>query len=778
MKKSKLKIFAVLLFAASVASIAVACKKTCEHQINKWKVVTEATCTNEGVERGACTLCGEIVERSTAINPDNHLYGEWEITTKPTYDRDGKGEAAKTCSENNEHKITVSLPRLTQNGAGYEFFETTKEATVLQDGEITAVYRDKDGNGDISFSITVDKEDFTETVSRDDYKTSEEYDEALKHLIDSAVLLGSNGKYLIREGGAFVDAGTEGYDSSLKPGVNADNLNVSYVYGEDYVYTKNAGDRVEYWFSKTSKGKIFAVYGITDASGKKTVSQYPRAASENLNGYAYNSSWSGLGFYGAEGLLRESYVLATRNDNQDFKVSLEQTEDGRPLYKFSFGYYNVPMCLCVISVEFTLTSEYAMDYVSFYSKVYAPDQFYVPTKEQPYCVLKTNAGTPRTAELIEYHQITKSQKPEEPEHEYTEEAFKISDFDVTTVNGQYTLTGENGYVPQANAASLSSAKSYNVIVCNPQPATATLSNDPVTLYYVTAAGRRVPLTFTPTESALVWYSSDSIKKDSSGKEYCQLKIYSRMAGDCNFVLITDNGCEKSFKIHFNEISPTSLTSSIYAYSDDGYSWKTSNSITVYVGQPLVMKAEVPSAQTTFAYKGFRPILVGISEGATRDGITWDGKGDSSREYTSSIEFVASQAGVYEISLKSTFKGSNGNESGINARVKVTVINPPSIDEILDGEYVGQLRKGTATVSFGEKGTDGKTTVAVTTKKGTEVLSVYVGEFGELVCEHVEGVELGVKLEINEAYKLVFVNPTGFGSAKERVVLQRPEINEE
>lgn len=776
MKKSKLKIFAVLLFAASLSSVAVACNKTCEHQVNKWKVITEATCTNTGLERGACTLCGDIVERSTAINPDNHLYGEWEITTKPTYDRDGKGEATKTCSENGEHKITVSLPRLTQNGAGYDFFETTKEATVLQEGEITAIYKDKDGNGDIAFTITVDKEEFTETVSRDDYATSEEYDEALKKLIDSAVLLGSNGKDLIREGTAFVDAGTDGYDATLKPGTKQDEYNVTYEYGEEYVHTHNIGDRAEYWFSKTAKGKIFAVYGVTDISGVTSVLQYPRAVSENFEGYAYNSSWSGLSFYGAEGLLRESYALATRNDNQDLKLSLEETSDGRSLYKFTFGYYNVPLCFCVVSVEFTLTDEYAIDYVSFYSKVYTPDQFYIPTKEQPYCVLKTDAGTPKTAEMIEYRQISKSQKPEEPEHAYTEDAFKVSDFDITTNNGQYVLTGEDGYMPHVNASKIGEATAINLRVCNPAPSTASFDFDPITLYYVTSGGRRVPLSFSPSESTLIWYVES--KKTDANQEYYQLKIYSRIAGECNFVLVTQNGCEKTFKIYVDEIAPTSLVSSIYTYSDDGYSWKNSKEITVYVGQPLVMKAEVPSEQSTFAYKGFRPILVGISGGATKDGITWDGKGESSLEYTSNVEFVASKAGVYTISLKSTFKNSSGSESGVKAQVTITVIEPPSIDEILIGEYVGQLKKGSASVSFGETGADGKTSVTVTTKKGTEVLSVYVGEYDELVCEHVEGVELGVKLEINEAYKLVLVNPTGFGSAKERVVLQRPDLSEE
>lgn len=120
------------------------------------------------------------------------------------------------------------------------------------------------------------------------------------------------------------------------------------------------------------------------------------------------------------------------------------------------------------------------------------------------------------------------------------------------------------------------------------------------------------------------------------------------------------------------------------------------------------------------------------------------------------------------------------KTGIQARVTVTVIEPPSVEEILSGVYEGKLTypmRGDVTVTFSK---EGETLLAtVVTKKGTEIVKVvYDEEKKALKTDHKEGVELGITFRINEAYRLVLRNPTGFGGGLEEVVIYHPDSGEE
>ena len=64
------------------------------HSVELWEVEEDSTCTEEGVEKGTCTVCGEEV--SQVIAKKEHTSGEWEVTVQPTPDEDGT--RIKTCT--------------------------------------------------------------------------------------------------------------------------------------------------------------------------------------------------------------------------------------------------------------------------------------------------------------------------------------------------------------------------------------------------------------------------------------------------------------------------------------------------------------------------------------------------------------------------------------------------------------------------------------------------------------------------------------------------------
>lgn len=746
MKKSFMKIIAVLLSSMTVMScmtLLSACG--CNHEVNKWKTVKEPTCTSTGLRRGVCSECGEVIEESVDPVEDNHVYGDWVITKQPTSSLGGAGEAVKTCKENSEHYIKVTLPRLTSNGAGYDVYEVTKEATVIEEGEVTAV-KNTD-NGSIVFTAPIAKKEFDPSVDGS---------------VADAVLLGSSNRDLVRGGTGSLNDGWSDGDGSF-----------SYEYGEDYVHTYDGERHV--FVSLTSSG---TVYGVTSVSN--SADSYPDPivnsgiGKKNLEGYEYPVRRAGRTFYGAEGLLYYSYDWATRNDNNDFYESVtEKKINGtlRTVYTYSFGYYNAPQYFCKFKVEFTLDDDGVLDYIrmdtdSYVQNVQQSDgsadysQFEVIRDgDKTICRLTADAGKPMYEEYIEYHQTTKAQSPEEPEHLFTEKAFMVESFDLVDSDGKIIGADED-----SAASAVAAGDPLTLFVRNVQPSTASVDMDEPFLYLKSDSGRLIALDYA---SSGVWYTFQ--QRGTAGYVF---KIYFKMSGAVTLVAKTKNGYEKTFIVNVSPASPSVLYPAVYEYGDKGYSWRTGSeqssigyyiNTEVYVGQSLKMTAQVLKDEAAYVDGGYKATLAAANEAVTL----------TTSEDTGETTFVATQAGSYTVLLTST---KNKNRRAI---VVVSVIEPPSMTEILSGDYSGKLKKGEATVSFGETDADGKITATLTTRKGEEVLSVYYDvEKGKLVTEHIGGATLGVSLEINEAYKLVFVNPTGFGSGKERVVVYRVEDTSE
>ncbi len=97
-----------------------------EHNIDKWTVTKEATCTEKGEEEGKCSVCGKTVTRETEMI--DHSFGEWEVTTPATCTE--KGVETSTCSACGEAQ-TREIDAL-----GHDFGEWTvvKEATCTEEG--------------------------------------------------------------------------------------------------------------------------------------------------------------------------------------------------------------------------------------------------------------------------------------------------------------------------------------------------------------------------------------------------------------------------------------------------------------------------------------------------------------------------------------------------------------------------------------------------------------------------------------------------------------------
>lgn len=752
MKKKITIITTVFVLAFCIALLLAGCN--CRHQVNKWKTITEATCTTQGVRRGVCVECGEVIEEATEINPENHVFDEWEIVKMPSVSRDGTGLATKTCKENPEHSISVTLPRLYNGnnaGTGYTAYEMIKEATVLEEGKISAVLSHE--SGDIVFTIPIKKLEFVADINDKEVCT-----------VGNAVLLASSNREQIRRGSGIKDTGWG--DDDGKGSV------FTYEFADDYCHTYDESDNQELWVSRTSKGEIFGVVRHTDIDGNTEIKQYAKAKEENLEGYAYYISFVGRNFYGAEGLLLNSYIWGSRNDNNDFWEGKEATADGDILYKFRFGYYSAPRYFFKIEVEFKMTDTLALRYIQVTTKTYlsAEGQFTVSYDDANGTICTLNGKQEaRNTECIYFNQVTKEEDPVEVVKDYTEDQFNISSF--TT----YYRT-DDGYLEKVtddvdNAPHFPTGSGDNNIVIkisDIKPKKATLEYDALTVYLVDSNGRRKKMDFAASGGGSVWCYID--EKAST------ITIRSKLAGYLTILLRTESGYEKTIVLYADYSAPQIIYPSVYEYSDAGYSWRTSENTeietTVYTGQSFTFKASIEEEETYYADAGFAARILSAEGASTADATITKYAEDPT------ASFVASKAGKYVVQLYST------KQPAISAKVTVVVEEAPELETLLYGEYRGTLKKTTAEVSFGATGTDGKTQVTISTynKKGefeaTEVLTVYYDYDNDiLISEHASGASLGMKIELNEAYRLVLSSPTGFGSGKEKCILFRPEPEE-
>lgn len=98
-----------------------------EHFFGDWTVITEATCTSEGLREHTCTDCGEVV--AEAIPIIEHEYGKWEVVKEPTNGFSGSKKRTCTGCGKTEYKtipphgdsIVVAYYNASVAAAAYEF---------------------------------------------------------------------------------------------------------------------------------------------------------------------------------------------------------------------------------------------------------------------------------------------------------------------------------------------------------------------------------------------------------------------------------------------------------------------------------------------------------------------------------------------------------------------------------------------------------------------------------------------------------------------------------
>ncbi len=100
-----------------------------KHNWSDWEIVTEATCTTDGLAKRTCTYCNQV---ETKVLPATaHSYGDWIVDKEPTCTEEGTRH--KVCSSCGD-VLAESIPML-----GHDYHRERKEPTCTEDGEILDV---------------------------------------------------------------------------------------------------------------------------------------------------------------------------------------------------------------------------------------------------------------------------------------------------------------------------------------------------------------------------------------------------------------------------------------------------------------------------------------------------------------------------------------------------------------------------------------------------------------------------------------------------------------
>ena len=95
------------------------------HAFGDWRVISEATCTKNGLRERVCE-CGE--KETEVLNATGHSFGEWETAREVTCTEDGLRERTCHCGEKETQIIKAT---------GHNFGDWThvKKVTCTEDGE-------------------------------------------------------------------------------------------------------------------------------------------------------------------------------------------------------------------------------------------------------------------------------------------------------------------------------------------------------------------------------------------------------------------------------------------------------------------------------------------------------------------------------------------------------------------------------------------------------------------------------------------------------------------
>ncbi len=123
----------------------------CEHVWGEWAVTTEPTYKTEGVETRACTLCGERETRTVPVLVCTHSWGEWNVTVPATEEAEGTEERACTvCGETETRAIPKVEPVVVPTATRVHVSCAFSDNMIVQRDEKLSVWGTADANsGDV-----------------------------------------------------------------------------------------------------------------------------------------------------------------------------------------------------------------------------------------------------------------------------------------------------------------------------------------------------------------------------------------------------------------------------------------------------------------------------------------------------------------------------------------------------------------------------------------------------------------------------------------------------
>ena len=441
----------------------------------------------------------------------------------------------------------------------------------------------------------------------------------------------------------------------------------SYKFYEDYVYIREIIDYTnDYYYALDRNGEIFGIM-IQDGKIGKDTETYE----ENLNGVHLNFVFlndNDTHAYGAEDFLQKLYNIGLAAVT---KVTSYEKQDGSYCFTFAdcvvdnwMNYYYV------VTAEFAVSeADRTLKTASVIVNRYANSQY---TVENGVYTLNDDAQPNHTYNFaIEQSSeaITYIPNPYDPKTMVVE-SFILTDRGNNDISDKVMNVSSNGEV--------------KILFQEMSPATANLALSEITITIIdNSTGHSAVFSmpyFNPYDN------SYSFTMGHPG-------TYS--------MTVTVDDIEITSTIDVEMYKPTEISSQVYdsALGDFTPASKT----TVFLGAPVHFTSLV-SAYTDagFVAELVHESLNGIAE-LTETEI------NGIKAYT----FKASSIGVYKIKLTST------SVSSVGCVMEIVVTEAPDVEEVLDGEFVGNNKFGIQVVS------------AIFDKETGEVKVTYVDVFGEM-----------------------------------------------
>ncbi len=741
MKKITSILLATVMGAAILLPVGCGEKKGCQHDVGTWEEVTPATCEREGSEKGTCGICYEEQTRVIPVDPEGHIYGEWQIT-KPTQEE--IGEAEKVCTENGEHKLSVPLPKLSD--VRYRSSITTRP-TPAKNGVRTYVLNHDEG--DIIFEEPVLATGIQSVMDAVDLGVAEE---------SRALVRKSEGQMTTK----YVEPGTNRGESVY---------DFSYEFGEDYTYIVDGGDNgTQRWYFKDENEEInglkldkgkYVNDMEADATQKKNYIKGARFYLQYANDLGY--------FYGAESLLEGMYRAARWSANNDFVESSSKNEQGKMEYSFSFGSIQNSGgnsgYFAVITTTFTLTDTYVIETCKVVANVYVNNSaqtdgsviktWDVDENGFAYVIESQKETGAHYVSTIVLSQTEKQEGDVLIQNPHTPDKMYIQDFDVT-YRGEVMKEGDKAEFASGEFTDYI----FQITNVTPQSALEEYSFESFSFYLRTKdeSGEVVDL---PINSGTMVDVGMTMFMDPQTKKFF---LNAKQAGEQTVVIKTAM-TEKIIPCLISEDTPSALYPRVYEYVNGAYMWdeieSSSTSKTIFIHQPLYFTAAVPQAETNYASSRHTVKVSPIED------TDYDKDGKDKRLMATAVggvpatQFTADKTGTYTITLTSALDTSK------TATITVTVVEAPAFEELAKKTYTQDLTSVemlTVDVVFSDlqsgENEDGKAIITMKAKvtvqgKGEEILScTYVLESRELTTEHESGVEYNFKIGFNEAYDFV------------------------